>query len=540
MINLFLDNVLVYSTSGAVNIPFAVDALRNPRNPNEFLSFNLLELQFIGGGEVFVDLTVAQASGADVALYGPTENVRLANEIRSPVGLRCVLTELNDQLPSRNCQLLITWRDATGKPLGQQKILFGCSPVSREALFWLWSTPSQRPRGLPELRCEPSFPQDEIFELTTLQPNLRTQPSSSNSVGYQLSAARPLPAPFSQALISMQNQYFHPDGPKLNVKYFGFGGGNVGAAQVFFIEARSGSTVQRIPFISYILDTPGRGELIIADMEPDPQGPDGFPRRENITLKNTGSRVLNLSGCTLEDERTLTVFGIPLNLPKVQSVAHTLPPNTWLPPGQTLIVNPTFEMNNDYDAVQLRNKLGRPLSYMGYLRRWPGTGTPRSPRQTEIFRARVSVSPMTEFLDVNQTPPYVDVRLPTRLEDGDLVIIRPDRNSTLWAGQLLHPATGPEGDTSGAVTLPAGWDLPLKTAPLYALLLNVPREAPRLIGNVTQAIVIDRESKKDHGLRAGERSIKFSRNDPNDPNNPFFGRVSGWGQFDIEVIVKRH
>lgn len=532
MINLFLDNILVYSTSGVPNIPFAVDALRNPREPNEFLSFNLLELQFIGGGEVFVDLTVVQAgSTRSVELYGPTENVRLANEIRSPVGLRCVLTESRDPLPSRSCQLLIMWKDRTGKPLGQQKILFDFSPVNREALFRLKSKASQRPEELPELLCEPGFPKDEIFELTTLQPNLRTQPSSSNSVGYQLSAASPVPAPFSQALISLQNQYFYPDGPTLNVRYFGFVSGNVGAAQVFFIEARLGGTVQRIPFISYILETtPGQGELIIADMEPDPQGKDR-PGRESITLKNTGSRVLNLGGCTLQDERTLTVFGIPLNLPKVPAVAHILPLNTFLSPGQTLIVYPTtFDMNNDYDAVQLRNKLGRPLSYMGYLRRWPGTGTPRSPRQTEIFRAQVSVTPMMDL----------DVRLPTRLEDGDLVIIRPDRNSTLWAGQLLHPATGPEGDTSGAVTVPADWDLPLKTAPVYALLLYFSAVAPRLIGNVTQAIVIDRESKKNHGLRAGELFIRFSRNDPNDPDNPFFGRVSGTGRFDIEVIVKRH
>jgi hypothetical protein len=62
----------------------------------------------------------------------------------------------------------------------------------------------------------------------------------------------------------------------------------------------------------------------------------------------------------------------------------------------------------------------------------------------------------------------------------------------------------------------------------------VSNPGPRLIGNVTQVIVIDRESRVRDGLAAQMRTIAFQRNDP------FANRVLTWGQFDIEVIVMRH
>ena len=116
------------------------------------------------------------------------------------------------------------------------------------------------------------------------------------------------------------------------------------------------------------------------------------------------------------------------------------------------------------------------------------------------------------------------------------MLLRPDPASKLWSGEIPHPWTGPAGwlDANGQpVPAPAGWVLPLPSAPLYALLMFATPE-PKLIGNAAHSIVIDRQSKAVQGLGAGTRQISFLRNDPS------FNRFLTWGQFDIEVIVLRH
>ena len=512
MIKIYADGALIFSAApGGTNVPLVIEARRNPLVPGQYLSFTLLELQS-AGGEVFADLSLDPGE-TTVSLYGQIEDVRLTAESRKPVGVRCNLTSANDSPPALPRFILIEMKDAAGVALGKLKFQFTCLPVRREALFRPRPTGSPRAERLPQLACEPARGRSDSFELETLQ-------GGTNFVSYALSGAVPAGAPFTQSLVQTANGYLAPDAPLLDAGYFGRAG-NIGESQVFFIEATSASgQTQRIPFISWVVDTPGRGELIIADAEPDPAGSDRGA--ESITLQNAGSRVLNLTGCYLEDEQRIQIFGIALNLPYGTPRRHVLPQGTRLRPGDRLTVKPGFQMNNDFDAIQLRNRSGRALDFRAYLRRLPGASPPAIPRQRVIFQSVLSLTGRME---------QVEAALPSPLEDGDFVIIRPNAASRLWSGEIPHPDTGPEGWTGGAV--PPGWALPLPGAPLYALLM-VSSPEPRMVGNKTQLIVIDRQSRANQGLREGARSIAFQRNDP------FSNRAFTWGQFDIEVIVMRH
>jgi hypothetical protein len=512
MIKIHADGVFVFSAQpGGTNIPLTIEARRNPLQPDSYQGFALLEFEAVGG-EVFVDVTVPQGNGT-LALYGQLEDIRLVAESRRPVGLRCSLTVTDDALPAQPAFIVVEVKDAAGAALGTLKFQFTCQPVSRLALFRLKPRGSPLAERLPELTCEPARSRTDSFEFETLQ-------AGTSLVSYALSTATPAGGPFTQALVQTATHYVNPNAPLLDAGYTGIPG-NIGDAQVFFIEATgTNSPPQRIPFISWIVDTPGRGELVIAAIEPDPRGADRGS--ESITLENTGTRTLNLTGCSLEDEQKMRIFGITLNLPFDTPQRHVLPLRTRLRPGDRLKINPSFVMNNDFDAFQLRNRLGRALDFRGYLRRLPGTNPQALPPQRVIFRTVVSLSGRIE---------QAEATLPTRLEDGDFVIIRPDPASRLWSGEIPHTDTGPEGWIGGAV--PSGWVLPLPGAPLYALLmLSYPE--PRLLGNSTQLIVIDRESKTSQGLGAGTRTIAFQRNDP------FVNRAFTWGQFDIQVTVMRH
>ena len=247
---------------------------------------------------------------------------------------------------------------------------------------------------------------------------------------------------------------------------------------------------------------------------------------ESLTLQNVSNRVLNLTDCFIEDEQRMSVLGVPLNLPLGTPQRQALPSQR-LKAGDRLVVKPSFTMNNDFDAFMLRNRRGRALDFAGYVRRLPGQPAPPQPRQRVLLRQTVTLDGKMEMADLS---------FPSRLEDGDVVIIRPDPSSRLWSGEIPHPATGPEGwfDASGLpVPTPPGWLLPLEGAPVYALLLVTPSDT-RLIGSTAHSIIIDRQSKARDGLGAGPAAISFQRNDPS------FNRALTWGQFVIEVIVLRH
>ncbi len=508
-LKIFVNGVLAFSPlPGAPNLPVTFKCLKNPVD-STFLCFALLELQ-ADQGDVFVAVSPDRADGA-LSLYGPTQGVHVTAEARSPLGLRVILPATTDhQVPVQPRSLVFSFSDAANASLGSFTFRFACRGVADEALFRL------KKDRLPELEAEAGQSSSQFFEVETLQP-------ATNSVGYAIAAISPPGAGFGHGLLQSANRYQSPDGPLVEAAYFGRPAG--APPEVFVVTASdSQGATQDVPFISWLVDTPAKGELRIAALDPDPAGSDR--NAESITLENVSSRVLNLAQCSLEDEQHISLFGTTLNLPYGTPGRHVIAGGR-LSPGARLAVKPSFTMNNDFDAFTLRNARGRKLDYAAYLRRLPGSPPPASPRQSVVFRQTVSLNGFDEMADVT---------LPSALEDGDLVLIRPDPASKLWSGEIPHPWTGPAGwlDANGQpVPAPAGWVLPLPSAPLYALLMNA-APAPKLIGSTAHSIVIDRQSKAALGLGSGMRTVSFLRNDPS------FGRFLSWGQFDIEVIVLRH
>jgi hypothetical protein len=508
-VKIFVNGTLVWSPlPGAANQPVTIRALKVPQ-ATSFLGHALIELQ-AAAGEFFVTVTPDRPDGV-LGLYGPVDGARLTAETRSPVGLAVSLQgEVEQPRPSQGRFLNLDFFDAAGGGLGSFKFRFTCTGVADEALFRV------KKARLPELEAEAGRPSGTAFEIETLQP-------ASNAVGYAVTPWSMPTAAFGHGLQQTANRYQNPDGPVVDADYFA--APPFDAREVFILTGSDAQGAeQKVPFISWLVDTPARGELRIAAINPDPAGRDA--NAETITLENVSARVLNVGKCSLEDEQPMALFGTRLNLPYGTPGRHVIGPGR-LNPGDRLVVKPSFAMNNDFDAFALRNRRGRRLDFAGYLRRLPGTLPPAAPRQRVIFRQTVSLTPWVETEGVSLT---------SALEDGDLVLIRPDPASKLWAGEIPHPWTGPQGwfDANGQpVPPPAGWALPLPSAPLYALLL-VSSPAPRLVGNRVQAVVIDRQSKATGGIGAGTARIDFQRNDPS------FGRGLAWGQFDIEVMVLRH
>ena len=508
-VKIFVNGTLVWSPlRGAANLPVTIKALSIPQAPG-FFGHALIELQ-AATGDFFVTVTPDRPDGV-LNLYGPVDGARLDAETRSPVGLVVNLQpEVESPRPVQNRFLNLDFFDAAGGSLGSFKFQFTCRGVADEALFRL------KKGRLPELEAEAGRASRLAFEIETLQPG-------TNAVGYAITPWSVPTAAFGHGLQQTANRYQSPDGPIVDAAYFA--ALPFDAREVFILKGTDAlGRDQEIPFISWLVDTPARGELRIVAIDPDPAGRDR--NAETITLENVSTRVLNIGKCYLEDEQPLSLLGLRLNLPYGTPGKHVIASGR-LNPGDQLVVKPSFTMNNDFDAFALRNRRGRRLDFMGYLRRLPGTRPPVSPRQRVVFRQTLSLTPQVES---------DSIMLTSALEDGDLVLIRPDPASQLWAGQIPHPWTGPQGwfDANGQpVPAPPGWVLPLPSAPVYVLLLDS-APVPRLIGNQAQGIVIDRQSKTTDGLGWGSARISFRRNDP------FFGRALGWGTFDIEVIVLRH
>lgn len=500
----FVDGALAYSPRpGAPNAAITVRARKFP-GTRRHVGYALLEIQ-AESGSFYADVTVDRNDGV-LALYGQLEDIPLSAEERRPIGLLVNLMLEGDTGPTLPRSINFAFRDAAGTSLGSFRFQFNCRAVQDEALFDV-----KRSR-LPELDAEPGRSASVSFDIETLQPG-------TNSVGYAISPWSPATPAFTHVLQQTANRYQGPDGPIVEAVYRGITG-NFPTTDVFILEGKDSlGQVQTIPFISWLVDTPARGELRIAAFEPDPAGRDRGA--ETITLQNVSGRTLNLTKCYLEDEQRMSFLGLPLNLPYGTPQRHVIAAGR-LNPGDSFVVKPSFTMNNDFDAFMLRNRKGRRLDFVGYLRRLPGLPPPTTPRQRVLLRQTLRLTGRSETIEVN---------LPTPLEDGDVVLIRPDPASRLWSGEIPHPDTGPEGWLGAAV--PGGWSLPLPSAPLYALLMAAAPE-PRLIGNAAQAIIIDRQSKVAQGLGAGTRIISFQRNDP------YFNRALTWGQFDIDVVVLRH
>lgn len=508
-VKIFVNGTLVWSpVPGAPNAPVTIRALNVPRTPFYF-GFALIELQ-AAQGEFYVTAAPDNSHDGVLTLYGPADDRRLTAEDRLPLGLLVnLMGEVEQPRPVRNRFLSLTFSDASGASRGSFQFQFTCQAVTQEALFRI-----KRGR-LPELETEPGKAMGLTFDIETLQP-------AGNDVGYVLQPLTPPGVVFGHGLQQSANRYSTPKGPVVQADYLG-----VAAAQdseVFLLTGTdTQGSEQTIPFISWIYDTPARGELRIVAAEPDPAGSDA--NAETITLANVSSRTFSVAQCTLEDEQPISLFGTRLNLPYGTPGRHVVASGR-LNPGDKLVVKPSFTMNNDFDAVTLRNRRGRRLDSFAYLRRLPGMPAPATPLQRVVFRGTFSLTAAV----ISDSFGFG-----ISLEDGDSVMIRPNPQSVIWAGEIFHPPTGPQGwfrPNGQPEQAPAGWVLPLPGAPVYALLMG--NRDPQLLGGGRKDFVIDRESGASNGLKAGDRSIVLQRNDIGS------GRLWNWGQYDVEVIVLRH
>lgn len=502
---------LIYSGNGNVNVPLVLDALRIPNAAgHSHVGHHLIEVMS-ESKEIFAD--IKRDSSGFIDLYGKVDDVELAPEIPKYFGIRCGLPRGSDNSSASPASITFEFRDRNGNPPLDRSgnpvssFIFNLN-VRASAVEALFSTNAGF--DLPEMLCEARRPSNKPFMLTTLV-------ASGNSVTYTSSRLRGSSS-FSHGLRHVMtgtttNSYIAPNGPLLDAVFSGAGNSSIDDYIYFVTATEQGRTTHTIPFISYMPDTPTRGELTIVAYEPDPAGRDRG--NETITIQNTSPRTLSLFGCFLEDE----FYGRAGLLPGVRSDRTALPRRR-LAPNDTLVVQPTFELNNDYDGFTLHNRMGSIIAVAGYVRRMPGGLPPRNPRQTVVFQQTVSVTHTD------------DARVRLDLEDGDLVIVQPDRSSQLWAGEIPDPGTGPEGwfDANGQqVANLRNWSLPIPTAPIYSLVMTSPRAT--LIGNKRMVAVVDRNSRL---FRVGRQTVIFDRNDE------FKGRAFGWGQFDVTVTVMRH
>lgn len=500
-----------YSGNGTVHVPLTLDALRIPNaRGHSHVGHHLIEVMS-ESGEIFTD--IKRDTSGFIDLYGKVDDVELVPEKPQYFGIRCGLPGGTDNSTLKSTVLTFEFRDRTGKPpfdsSGQpvSSLIFNLNvkAVPSEALF-----ATNAAFDIPEMICEARRASNKPFLLTTLV-------ASGNSVNYATSVLR-ASSSFSHNLRhvmtgTITNSYVSPKGPLLDAVFSGAGNRSLDDYIYFVSATDQGNHTHTIPFISYVPDTPARGELSIVAFQEDPAGSDRG--NETITVQNTSARTLSLLGCFLEDE----FFGSLGLAPGVRPGRTALPPIR-LAPTSTLVIKPSFELNNDYDAFTLHNRFGSLISAAGYVRRLPGGLPPRSPRQTVVFRQTVSVTHADEaFLRLD-------------LEDGDLVIVQPDPSNQLWAGEIPDPGTGPEGwfDTNGQqVPNFRNWNLPIPTAPVYSLVMTSPRVTP--IGNKRLVAVVDRAASP---FRAGRQLVRFDRNDEHK------ARALGWGQFDVTVTVMRH
>jgi hypothetical protein len=504
-------STLIYSGGGSVNLPLTLDALKT--SGSHHVGHHLIEVMS-ESGEMFADI-IPDASGL-ITLYGKTEDIALGPETRRQFGICCHLPRGGDNSSLRPSSITFEFRDRSGKPVvdaagnpvGPFKFNFNVRQSSVEALF-----ATNTGFDLPEMMCEPRRRALKTFKLTTIQP-------VTNSVTY--SASRSAGNPNFSHVIRLgasgtsTNRFVSPNGPILDIEHFGIARSAVDD-HVFFVSAQDAfGNTHAIPFIAYAVDTPAQGELVIDSFESDPAGPDRG--KETITLRNASTRLLSLRGCFLEDE----LLGSIGALPGVAPVRTNLPA-VRLAPGDLLVVNPTFELNNDYDAFTLQNRLGSLIALSGYIRRLPGGLPPAQPRLSPILQTTLSVT-------------HVDgAEVKLHLEDGDLVIIQPNPSNQLWAGEIPDPGTGPEGwfDSNGQqVPNFRNWNLWVPSAPVYSLVMTTPNRM--LIGNKRRVFVVDRKSPQTNGFRTGRQTLRFDRNDE------FNARLLGWGQFDVTVTVMRH
>jgi hypothetical protein len=512
-------STLIYSGVGSVNVPLTLDALRIAV-PTAFshIGHHLIEV-ISESGEMFMDIE-PDASG-QVIPYGRTEDIELGPEIGARFGICIRLAkgvEQNSMLPSK---IEFKFRDRNGKPaldaggnpIGNFTFNFNIRVSGTEAIF-----ATNAGFDVPEMMCERGRQAVKTFQLKTILP-------PTNSVTYSTSMPSTNPNFTHTMPLGMSgtttNRFVSPYGPIVNQMFYGVS--NSPIDDHFFVTAEdiSGNT-HSIPFISYMSDTPVWGELLIAGYEVDPAGRDFG--NETITLRNASSRLLSLNGCYVEDE-LLRHLGLPSDSPVRANL-----PRRHLAPGATLVVKPTFSLNNDYDGFTLHNRLGSLVSLAAYVRRLPGSMLPTQPMQSEIDQQTVTVTPTAEAV----------VRL--NLEDGDVVIIDPLPDQ-LWAGHFPHPDTGPEGWFDNGQQVPnkfyldgTGFDLPLPADPVYALIMTSPKTL--LIGNRRRQFVVDRTSRNTSGLRSGPQELRFNRND--DKKAADLGRLQGRGGFRVIVTVLRH
>jgi hypothetical protein len=525
-IEILLDGALVFLPGTAA--PPAVLTLRQHPKGGYF-GYGLIEVRDRSGkGPVFAEFTT---QSMNLVLYGQTRGALLPGngEAFHPVGIRCQAATVDDRLPPQKMLIDITVTDAANTQLMTLQLPVFGQPVRDAALMDLANG------GVPQHVVEAGRASNISHAIETLVPT----PTAQNLVvSYGLRAPPGSPPAgrslFSQALSNGITQYTGPAGPSVDDSY---GGGRPTGQpyEVFFLRAVAfapggGSlpSPQEIPFISWIADTPSRGELVIVDVDQDPVGRD--EPSESITLENASRRVINIGGCFIKDEQV-----VPLIQGLAQAVGQTLSyspeathilPGRFLLPGERVEVFPSFVMNNDHDCFRLFNARGRRLQTWGYL--FPG-----GPPQRTIFLTSVRLP---------GTSDEVEVRLPA-LEDGDTVILTPDPASRAYSGIVGPPAFGPDGLPGVLATLdPKFQAVPLSGEAVFSLLYQQPGNGVRLLGGTEKKIVINRTSAVDHDIGTSSTTLRFMRNDT--PIGDTWGRDAFAGTFannffDIEVRVMR-
>jgi hypothetical protein len=531
-IEILLDGNLVFSP--ATTAPPAVLTLRrHPRGG--YFGYGLLEFRDRSGkGPVFADISTPFGN---LLLYGQTRGALLPGngEAFHPVGIRCQMDTGDDRLPPQKMLIDVQVMDAANTQLMAMQLLVYGQPVNEPALMDLASA------GVPQHVAEAGRASNVIHAIETLVP---TPALKTLVVSYALRPKPGSPAParalFTQVPANSLSQYSAPAGPTVDDIY---GGGTPAGttSETYMLAAKAfdpgGGPVpppQEIPFISWIADTPSRGELMIVGIDQDPKGSD--EPSESITLENVSRRIINIGGCFIKDEQVSPLLqglaqAVGQTLTYSAETTHVLPGRLLLP-GERLDVFPHFTMNNDHDCFRLFNARGRRLQTWGYL--FPG-----GPPQRTIFLTSVRLP---------GTSDEVEVKLPA-LEDGDTVILSPDPASRAYSGIVGPPAFGPEGLPSVLATLdPKFQAVPLPNEAVFALLYQWvgPGTAGgiRLLGGTEKKIVVNRTSTADHGIGVNpfQSTLSFTRNDT--PIGDTWGRDAFAGTFpnnffDIEVRVMR-
>lgn len=471
-----------------IQLPHAFFEVPLPAQHIQFFGICLLTAENTGTAPIQM-LSAAIDAAGEFSVYGPIQAFTLPPAEKIPIGI--AFHRYSNNTNTANAMLRIKLRESGIISTVEVGLVVTINPLALAlfvpSVFEFVASPVRSKSQMILLEC-----QQQVNSFTSL-----ALPSSS-------AFADTLPVgSFTSLAVPVMTVSFNSDPNKND------------ATQVLTITATGPAGTSSVPIICWTAETvlPGELAINITRMAVDPPGSD-LPG-EFITISNVSARALDLTGCTLQDEGGgigNTTFYFPPGFALLAGASVNVHTRSGINTGTDLFMNRLHPVwDNDFDTALIRNFVGDPVASYAYFFGPPGAG---------ILSHRL----IDAMIPVDQA--FRSTFTGLILEDGDVVILQPDRNSRSFAGNLAFGATDPDGvPGTAAPDDNTGWPLP--GAPLFALLAEA--GTITLLGTTPLAQVVNRTST----LRPNN-PLNLLIND-SDPGGAF-----AWGAYWVRVQVFRN